>query len=150
VDNKVIEGVLITALKKIHNPKGNLFHVIKKSDAGYNGFGEAYISTVMRNEIKGWKKHQEMTLNLIVPNGKIRIIVFDERDDSVTLGKFHEIILSVDSYYRVTVPPRLWVAFQGISDGTNMLLNIANIEHDPDEAVSIELDKINYPWFVND
>ncbi|MFW5625378.1 MAG: dTDP-4-dehydrorhamnose 3,5-epimerase, partial [Campylobacter hyointestinalis] len=66
-----MDGVILTPLKQIYNPKGNIFHAMKNSDIGYLGFGEAYFSTIDQNKIKGWKKHTKMTLNLIVPIGEI-------------------------------------------------------------------------------
>jgi len=144
----MINGVLITPLKKIFHPKGELFHVMKKSSVGHCGFGEVYISTISKNEIKGWKKHHEMTLNLVVPSGKVKVVIFDERSGSSTHNEFQEIVLSLENYSRLTISPDLWVAFQGVSDDVNMLINIANIEHDPDEASNIDLNKINYTWDV--
>ena len=142
----MIDGIIITPLKKITNPRGDLFHIIKKSSAGYIDFGEAYISTIIKNEIKGWKKHHSMTLNLVVPVGEIRIVIFDDRNYSVTKGKFQEIVLSKENYLRLTIPPQLWVAFQGVSDNTNMLFNIADIEHDPSETSNLEITEITYSW----
>ena len=52
----IMDGITLTPLKQIFNPKGNIFHALKKSDIGFNGFGEAYFSTINQNEIKGWKK----------------------------------------------------------------------------------------------
>jgi len=142
----MIDGILITPLKKIIHPKGDLFHVIKESSDGYLGFGEVYISTIKKNKIKGWKKHRSMTLNLVVPAGIVKIVIFDDRKQSSTNGEFQEVLLSKENYYRLTIPPKLFVAFQGISDSTNILLNVANIEHDPSESSNLELDEISYTW----
>ena len=75
--DKIIEGVILTPLKQIVNPKGDLYHALKKSDNGYKSFGEAYFSTVIKDEIKGWKKHTVMVLNLIVPIGAVEFIIYD-------------------------------------------------------------------------
>ena len=60
------DGVLLTPLKIIEREQGNVMHALKNSDAGFDGFGEAYFTFVNNGVIKGWKKHREMTLNLIV------------------------------------------------------------------------------------
>ena len=67
----------LTEEKIINHEKGNIFHIIKKDSSGYNGFGEAYISSVNANSIKGWKMHKQMTLNLLVILGKIRFVIFN-------------------------------------------------------------------------
>ena len=144
--DKIIEGVILTPLKQIVNPKGDLYHAMKQSDNGYKSFGEAYFSTVIKDEIKGWKKHTVMVLNLIVPIGAVEFIIYDDRIDSLTSNQFFSVILSQKNYQRLTVPAGVWMAFRGIGEDLNMLLNIASVEHDPTEAISKQLTDINYTW----
>ena len=132
--------MILTPLKRILHPKGDIFHAMKKSDDGYKGFGEAYFSTIYKDDIKGWKKHSKMTLNLIVPVGKIEFTIYDEGKK-----KFFSVELSQNNYQRLTVKPGLWVAFRGIGE-SGLLLNLASIEHDPKEAVNIGLGEIQYEW----
>ena len=141
-----IEGVIITPLKIISHPLGDIYHALKCSDEGFNGFGESYFSTVHKGDIKGWKKHLEMTLNLIVPVGKVKFVIYDERKTGKSKEVFEEVELSLDNYMRLTIPPGLWVAFQGMNEGLNLLQNIANIEHRPEEALRCELNQIPYSW----
>ncbi|KIM04409.1 MAG: dTDP-4-dehydrorhamnose 3,5-epimerase [Sulfurovum sp. AS07-7] len=135
-----MDGVILTPLKQIHHPKGDIFHGMKKSDAGFAGFGEAYFSTINQDDIKGWKKHTEMTLNLVVTVGEIKFVVYDEETK-----EFFSVTLSQNNYQRLTVKPNLWMAFQGVGE-YNMLLNLASIEHNPNEAINIDLSEINYEW----
>jgi dTDP-4-dehydrorhamnose 3,5-epimerase len=88
-----------------------------------------------------------MTLNLVVPVGEIKFVLFDDRDASNT--RFQEIIISRKNYCRLTVPPMVWMGFQGLSNDGSMLLNIANIEHDPGEVDRLEIDKMNYNWSIS-
>jgi dTDP-4-dehydrorhamnose 3,5-epimerase len=141
-----IEGVQISPLQKIDVDGGDVYHAMKQSDAGYEGFGEAYFSFVEPLSTKAWKQHTKMTLNLIVPVGAVRVVIVDERVDSTTCGQFQEVILSPETYQRLTVPPMLWVGFQGIAGITSMMLNVANIEHCPDESSNVELGEIQFDW----
>ena len=135
-----MDGVIISPLKKIHHPKGDIFHAIKKSDVGFFGFGEAYFSTVNQGDIKGWKKHKEMILNLVVPVGEIEFVVYNENTKN-----FFNTKISQNNYQRLTVKAGLWVAFKGIGE-YNVTLNLSNIEHNPNEAINIDLNEINYDW----
>jgi dTDP-4-dehydrorhamnose 3,5-epimerase len=141
-----ISGVYITPLKQIFHPMGNIFHGMKKSDQGYTDFGEAYFSTIISNDIKPWKKHLKMTLNIVVPIGVIKFVIYDGRDTSITNGEFFSTTLSPENYCRLTVPPGVWMAFKGIGGSTNLLLNIADIVHDPDEQITKEIDFFDYNW----
>ena len=137
-----MDGVILTPLKQIHNPKGDIFHAMKKSDTGFAGFGEAYFSSINQDDIKGWKIHTKMTLNLVVPIGEIEFVIYDEETK-----EFFSVKLSQNNYQRLTVKPNLWMAFRGLGE-YNMLLNLASIEHDPNEAINIDLKDIVYEWNV--
>jgi len=140
----MIKGVVITRLNVIDTLGGNVMHGMKETDVGYAGFGEVYFSQVDKGIIKAWKRHKEMTLNLIVPVGEIKFVLFDDRDESNT--RFQEVIISRENYCRLTVPPMVWMGFQGLSNDGSMLLNIANIEHNPSEVDRLGINKINYDW----
>jgi len=146
MDTSEIDGIVLTPLRRILHPKGDILHAMKQSDAGFAGFGEAYFSTVKSGEIKGWSRHKRMTLNLIVPIGKVAFVVYDGRTDSSTKGNCFRTELSVDVYQRLTVAPGLWVAFKGLGAGDSFILNIADIEHDPLEVEKLDLDQIEYDW----
>ena len=63
---EVIEGVSLHPLKQISVPKGDLWHAFKSTDEGFVGFGEAYFTQVKPHEVKGWKRHNRMVLNIVV------------------------------------------------------------------------------------
>lgn len=130
-----MKGVICTVLKRIENAKGDIFHAMKKSDHGFEDFGEAYFTSILFNERKGWKKHTQMTLNLIVPVGSVAFYVHDEN-----IGETKKIIIGEKNYQRLTISPGLWVAFEGVDKTLNLVLNIASIEHDPLEAINQSLD----------
>ncbi|MFT5103839.1 MAG: dTDP-4-dehydrorhamnose 3,5-epimerase [Candidatus Latescibacterota bacterium] len=132
-----MDGVRVTPLKCISQPKGDLFHGLKASEECFTSFGEAYFTTVIAGEIKGWKKHTRMRLNLMVPVGEVDFYVHDERT-----GVTEKYTSCADSFCRICVEPGLWVAFTSEKKGTNLILNIASIEHDPDEAVNKNIDLI--------
>lgn len=141
----MIEGAILTPLKQIYNPKGDVFHGMKKKDPGFAGFGEAYFSTIHAKDIKPWKKHLRMTLNLIVPVGKIRFTLHDDREASSTKGQTMVVELGMDNYQRLTVPPGVWMAFEGLGEDLNLLLDIADLEHDPEEVERAVLERFPYP-----
>ena len=138
----MIEGLILTPLQVVSNPKGDIYHALKASAPGYHGFGEAYFSSIARGLTKGWKRHNRNTLNLVVPVGEIRFIVYDDRAESSTCGQFADVYLGLSSNYsRLTVPPSLWMAFQGVGE-FNLLLNIIDHEHDSAKADNKDLSEI--------
>jgi len=144
----MIEGVKVTPLRIIPGVSGDVLHALKKTETSFCGFGEAYFSTINKNAIKAWKRHREMTLNLIVPCGEIRFVLYDERTTSSTYREIFEVTLSLHNYQRLSVPPMIWMGFKGLGNSLNMLLNISDIPHDPNEIDRIDAYKnhISYNW----
>ena len=144
MDEININGVILTPLKKIYHPEGSIYHGLKKSGVGFSGFGEAYFSEIKGGKVKGWNRHKKMILNLVVPMGEVTFVIYDDKEESGSKGKFFKVTLSQTNYQRLTVPPGLWLAFKGKSNDINLILNIADMEHDPDEIEKLDLDKISY------
>lgn len=144
--NKKMEGISFTKLKRIDHPDGDIFHGLKASEKSFKKFGEAYFSQVHHGRVKAWKRHSRMRLNLIVPLGEVKFVFYDDRADSSTQGLFTSFNISAGNYGRLTVEPGIWFGFQGIGDSINLILNIADIEHDPDEVERKAISEIEYEW----
>lgn len=142
----MIAGVQLTDLAVMAHPDGDVLHAIRKDSVGFHGFGEAYFSTVKQGRKKGWKRHRAMTLNLVVPVGAVRFVLFDDRKESSTVGQIQMVDLSLQNYRRLTVSPGIWMGFMGLGEGINLLLNLANITHDPAEADRLPLEAIACDW----
>ena len=141
-----IEDVVLTPLRIIDTNGGDVLHGMKNGDSGYAGFGEAYFSSIERGAIKAWKRHRQMTLNLIVPMGAIRFAIYDDRRGSSSNGNLWVTSLSREHYFRLTVPPMLWLGFKGVDKRDSIFLNIANITHDPSEVHKKDISEIQCNW----
>lgn len=138
---------MLTPLRVIPALGGDVWHGMKQTDPGYAGFGEAYFSTIAYRAIKPWKRHLRMTLNLVVPLGQIRFVLRDERPGSGSHGQVQSVCLSREhNYQRLTVPPGIWMAFQGLAAPFSVVLNIADMLHDPEEIERRPLDAFSYNW----
>ena len=84
-----------------------------------------------------------MTLNLVVPVGKIHFVFFDR------YGAFREELIGEKEYARLTVPPEIWVGFKGMESPYSLLLNVSDIEHNPSEVERKNIDEIIYDWKKN-
>lgn len=140
------ETIKKTNLKILNSKEGSVLHFIKSCDPGFKQFGEVYFSTVKKNHIKAWKMHKKMTLNLVVPVGKVLFHFLDARCKSIESKKIQTIVLSQDPYFRLTVPPMYWFGFKGLSDGLNLISNQADLEHEPEEVERKPLEAFDADW----
>ena len=130
-----------TELRRIETSGGEVMKALHADEDNYSGFGEAYFSRVDPGCIRAWKRHNEMTVNVVVPVGHVRFVVVRTSDDG-----FDEYDLGPDfTHGRLTIEPGTWFGFTGGVDG-GLVLNLANIVHRPDEADGRELDEFDYDW----
>jgi len=139
----MIDGVSVTRLAQIHLDAGDVYHALKSSEGSYMGFGEAYFSFIKPGNIKAWKRHTRMTMNLVVPIGRVKFVFTSDKK------KFFIKEIGVRDYSRITVDPGIWFGFQGVSRPTNLLLNLSNITHDPNESERLGQHEIDYDWSIS-
>ena len=132
--------IKLTRLSIIEDEKGPIMHALKNSDDAFKRFGEIYFSEIYFGKIKGWKRHLKMHMNLIVPEGLVKFVFYDAK-----LNNFEEYEIGIKNYFRISVPPGLWFAFKGL-EKRNLVMNIADIEHDPNESEKKNLLDIRYSW----
>ena len=146
----MIEGVKITPLRQILDERGKVMHMLRNNDAHFQSFGEIYFSCVYPGAIKAWHLHKEMTLNYAVPHGRIKLVLFDNREGSRTQGEIQEIFLGADNYLLVSIPPLIWNGFKGLGTETAIVANCATIPHDPQEILRLDpFDlSIGYDWGI--
>lgn len=123
-------------------------HMLRADDPLFEQFGEIYFSVVYPQVIKGWHIHSLMTLNYACVSGMIKLVLFDERQDSPSKGVIQEIYLGESEYKLVRIPPGVWNGFKGVGTSPAVVANLASHPHDPAEIS--RLDPLNnhipYDW----
>ena len=138
----MLNSIIVTDLNRITVLGGDVLHAMRTDSPGYNGYGESYFSKIEPGAIKAWKKHSEMTLNLVVPLGMVRF-VFTDADGDFLIKEIGE-----QNFARLSVPPGIWFGFKGLGNGESLILNISNILHDPNEVERKERHEIPFDWSI--
>ena len=125
----MIKGVKVVPLKQIPDERGTVMHMLKRTDPHFIQFGEIYFTTVHPGIVKGWHKHQRMTLNYACVFGRIKLVLHDDREDSPTRGEFMELFLGPDDYQLVQIPTDIWNSFEGLGEETSIIANCATEPH---------------------
>jgi dTDP-4-dehydrorhamnose 3,5-epimerase len=144
----MIHDVKVSKLNIISDHRGKVMHMLRADDSIFEKFGEIYFSTIFYESVKGWHLHKEASLNYACISGKVRLVLFDGRNDSQTKGKYQELILSPENYFLVTIPPNIWNGFKGLDKKESIIANCLTLPHNEREMVRKEFnDKtFNYNW----
>ena len=128
----------INKLKKLDDERGSVLHGMKFNDKESFGIKEVYFSTVNYGFYKGWKKHQNMVLNLIVIEGKVLFYLADNE-----FREFKEIIICKNDLKRITIMPNQWLSFTSLVKPDSKIMNIANLTNKEDITDNIPFFKPN-------
>ena len=144
----MIEGVLINKLKQIPDERGAIYHMLRRDNDHFIEFGEIYFSIAFPGIIKGWHEHTKQIQNYAVIDGKIKLVLFDNRSDSKTFKQIDEIFLGEENYSLVTIPTGIITAYKCISRKNSILANCSTLPHDPNEMINYDFngDKVPYDW----
>ena len=137
----ILDKIKVTPLKIKKMASGNVMRILRKKELKKWNFGEAYFSKIKFRNIKAWKYHKKMFLNLTVPVGKVKFVFYSEKDN-----RFRVIEIGEKKYSRITVPPKIWFGFKGIGKSESIILNITNIEHNPKEIIRRKKNQIKFKW----
>ncbi|MBI2549241.1 dTDP-4-dehydrorhamnose 3,5-epimerase family protein [Candidatus Woesearchaeota archaeon] len=147
----MIEGVKIKKLKLYKDERGELLEIFRRDDPLFEKFGQAYITTSYPGYVKGWHYHKVQRDNFCCVQGKVKVVLYDDREDSRTKGEVNEFILDRQENPMVlSIPPYVFHGFECASDEQSIILNVPTEPYhhqNPDEyRLPFNTDKIPYTW----
>ena len=145
-NNSSIQDVKIYQKKVITDDRGKILHMMRNDDSYFSKFGEIYFSYVFPKKIKAWHIHKKMTLNYVSVYGKIKLVLYDDRETSSTKGMIQEIFLSNDNHLLVTIPPLIWNGFTSADNNEAILANCSDIPHDKSEILRLNYNDKKFPY----
>jgi len=145
----MIDGVRIVPRTRIPDERGTVLHMLKVTDPEFIAFGEIYFSTVNPGVVKGWHKHSEMTLSYVCVSGRIKLVLYDDREGSPTRGELMERFLGPDDYSLVQIPPGVWNGFKGMGQEAAIVANCCTHPHDPSRSSRLDPFKYDIPYDWN-
>lgn len=142
-----IAGVETQDLRIIPTDGGPVLHMLRPDAPLFMGFGELYFSEVLPGAVKAWKRHTRQTQHFAVPVGRLKVVVYDDREGSPTRGRVEEHILGrPDAYRLLRIPPLVWYGFTAVGDVPALICNCADIPHDPQEGERKDRDAADIPY----
>jgi len=145
-----IKDVWIKPLRKIPDERGMIMHMLRADEPAFEKFGEIYFSVGLPGAIKGWHKHLRQTQNYAVIQGMIKLVLYDEREDSTSKGELLEIFTGEDKYELIHIPPGVVNGYKTYGTKSAIVANCSDIPHEPNEMVRYDPlgSQINYNWDI--
>ncbi len=142
----MIEGVNVIPLRRIPDERGTIYHMLKSTDPHFTRFGEIYFSSIYPGVVKGWHLHRNMTLHYACICGRVKLVIYDEREGSSTRGEVMEVFLGTDNYALVVIPPGLWNGFKGMGRERAIIADCIDIPYEQADSERIDPFKNHIPY----
>ncbi len=145
-----IEGVWIKPLSKIPDERGMIMHMLRADEPVFEKFGEVYFSVGLPEAIKGWHKHTRQSQNYAVIQGMIKLVLYDEREDSPSKGELLEIFTGEDKYESIHIPPGVVNGYKTYGTKPAIVANCSDMPHELDEMFRYDPlnSHIDYNWDI--
>jgi len=148
----MIQDVQIKPLKFIPDERGRLMEIMRDDEAIFEKFGQIYLTTTYPQVIKAWHYHKLQDDHFVCIKGMVKLVLFDSRKDSPTVGEINEFFTGEHNLQLIKVPKLVYHGWKCISDGESWVLNIPTVHYNyrqPDEyRLPFDTDKIPYDWNI--
>jgi dTDP-4-dehydrorhamnose 3,5-epimerase len=164
-----IKGVEIKKLKFNVDERGMLMEILRRDDnvlirdsesrrckhASRFDIGQVYMTTVRPQIVKAWHYHEEQDDFMCCVNGTVKLVLYDNRDESSTLDTVNVFYMSVYNPILVKIPHGVYHGFMNIGDHQDaIIINCPNVPYNhtnPDEyRIDPHENQIPYNWEIQD
>lgn len=146
----MIDGVKTKKLKVIPDERGRLMEILRRDDALFEKFGQVYMTTTYPGVVKAWHWHTKQIDNVVCLQGMIKLVLYDARGNSPTLGEVNEFYLGIHNPLLVQIPAGVFHGWSCVSEEEAIVVNIPTEPYayeGPDEhRLNPHQNDIPYDW----
>ena len=146
----MIDGVKIKKLKVIPDERGRLMEIFRCDDSLFKKFGQVYMTTTKPGYVKAWHYHKKQTDNFTCIKGKMKLVLYDDRESSKTKGELQELIISLDDPMLVQIPKGVYHGFESADNEEAIAINTPDLPYNHKEPDEFRVDPFNnnipYKW----
>ena len=133
-----MDRIKIKELKIHSDDKGYLFETLRNDDELFDGkFGQALISVVYPNVIKGLHKHEKQTDYTVCVRGNCKYCVVKEENGKVEVKTF---FIGEKNPVMIKIPPGLWHGYMPLGNERATILHLMDKSYDVNDPDTERLD----------
>ncbi|HDP16346.1 MAG TPA: dTDP-4-dehydrorhamnose 3,5-epimerase [Candidatus Omnitrophica bacterium] len=146
----MIDGVQVKKLKIIPDERGRLMEILRSDEKIFEKFGQVYMTTAFPGVTKAWHFHKKQDDHFTCISGKMKLALYDAREDSPTKGEVNDFTISPEDPMLVKIPKGVYHGFKCVSDKEAIVINVPTMPYshkEPDEyRVDAFKNDIPYDW----
>ena len=146
----MIKDVQVKKLKIIPDERGRLMEILRSDEGMFQKFGQVYMTTAYPGVTKAWHYHKKQDDYFTCIQGKMRLALYDAREDSPTYKEVNDFTVSLESPMLVKIPKLVYHGFKCISDQEAIVINTPTWPYNSKEPDEYRVDAFNndipYDW----
>ena len=153
IQHPIIEGVRFKEVRNILKMNGTLVEVYRRDwDLDQEPIDQVFQVTLSPGGVSAWHAHARTMDRLFVNQGAMRLVLFDARQSSPTLGTINEFRMGSARPMVVVIPPKVWHGVQNIGAEPASILNLvdAAYQYDAPDHWRIPSDSPTIPFRFED
>jgi dTDP-4-dehydrorhamnose 3,5-epimerase len=148
----MISGVQVKSLRVIPDERGRLMEILRCDDPIFEKFGQVYLTTTFPGVVKAWHYHKKQDDNIAVVKGMLKLVLYDDREESPTRGEINEFFIGEQNPVLVHVPKRILHGWKCVSHEEAMVINCVtepyNREHPDEHRLPYDSEEVPYDWEI--
>jgi len=150
----MINGVHTKQLRVLPDERGRLMEILRNDDDFFIKFGQVYMTTTYPGVVKAWHLHKKQTDNVCCVHGMIKLVLYDQREDSPTFKEVNQFYLGIHNPLLVQIPADVYHGWMCVSQEEAIVVNVPTKVYNPKDPDEHRLDPhkndIPYRWSRKD
>ena len=146
-----IDGATVRELSFYEDTRGRLMEILRCDDPEFEKFGQVYLTTARPGVVKAWHHHRLQADNFTVVKGAMRLVLYDNRENSPTRGNVMEVIVSEHRPRLVHIPKMVLHGFQALPPEEAIVINTVSEAYNrtaPDEyRLPPDTPEVPFDWY---
>jgi len=148
----MISGIKTKKLKIYPDERGRVMETLRSDDEIFKKFGQVYLTTTYPSVVKAWHLHKVQTDSICCLRGMIKLVLYDGRIDSRTLGEINEFFIGEHNPILIQVPKQVYHGWKCVSEEEALIINTPTHPYNPEKPDEYRLpyhtELIPYDWGI--
>jgi dTDP-4-dehydrorhamnose 3,5-epimerase len=138
----LIDGVRFRMTRPVPHEDGHLIEILKSTwDIAGEPIVQVQATTTFPGRIRAWGLHRRNVDRLFVAAGLLKIVCYDGREGSPTLGRVNEFSVSDRNPGLLRIPPNIYHGWKNIGITEAIVINLPTTTYDYEDP-----DSFDFPW----
>ncbi|MFB6179007.1 MAG: dTDP-4-dehydrorhamnose 3,5-epimerase family protein [Halorientalis sp.] len=148
----MIRGCAVRDLRVNADERGHLVEMFREDWEEYEPEpAMSYFSLTYPGVVRAWHRHTRGQIDhFVCPTGRIKVAVYDDREDSPTEGELDTFVIGEHDQQLVRIPGACWHGFKALGTEPALLVNFPTNLYDYDDPDEQRLppatDEIPLDW----